>query len=58
MDANEAIQRASDGKAVLFTGAGFSAGATNVRGGNLRRAVQLAQYFASMAGLPSGSSLA
>jgi len=54
MDLKEAIPYAWSGRAVLFTGAGFSRGAINLRGEPFKNGAQLADHFAKKAGL-SGS---
>lgn len=51
MDFQEAIQHAWSGRAVLFTGAGFSRGAINLRGEPFKNGSQLAEHFAKKAGL-------
>ena len=45
MDIQKAIEYAIAGKAILFTGAGFSRGAINIEGENLKTGPELAQYF-------------
>jgi hypothetical protein len=54
MDLEEAIQQAWSGRAILFTGAGFSRGAINLRGEPFKNGWQLAVHLAKKAGL-SGS---
>src|SRR5271165_178338 len=51
MDLQEAIRYAWSGRAVLFTGAGFSRGAINLRGEAFKNGSQLAELFAKKAGL-------
>src|SRR5437867_2600547 len=57
MNLTEAISLALDGRAVLFTGAGFSRSALNLKGASFRSGGQLATYLATEAGLPDGIAL-
>jgi SIR2-like domain len=57
MDFEDAIQEALGGQAVLFIGAGFTTGATNVAGGPFKSGPKLAQYLAAKWGLPSDTGL-
>jgi hypothetical protein len=57
MNLDDAIQHAWNGRAILFTGAGFSRGATNLRGGSFKTSRQLAKYLATKAGLPPSTDL-
>lgn len=57
MEFEEAIERALEGDAILFVGAGFSAGAINVKGERFLKASELASVFAARTGLPSNTSL-
>lgn len=57
MDTERAIEAALEGRAVLFVGAGFSLGATNVNNEPFKTARQLAQFLASKVDLPAGTPL-
>jgi hypothetical protein len=57
MDLEEAIRHAWSGRAVLFTGAGFSRGAINLRGEPFKNGAQLADHFAKKAGLSESVGL-
>lgn len=52
METELAFQLALEGRAVLFTGAGFSRGALNLRGAEFKTGKQLAGYLASKVMLP------
>ena len=47
MDLNEAIEYALDGESILFVGAGFSKGATNICGENFLAGKGLAGHLSS-----------
>jgi hypothetical protein len=49
MDLERAIEYAIDGEAVLFIGAGFSSGATNIRGTHLKTGLSFAAHLANLA---------
>src|SRR2546427_5569777 len=57
MELEEGIERALDGDAVLFVGAGFSKGAINLKSERFLTGSELAALFAARSGLPGGSSL-
>jgi tetratricopeptide (TPR) repeat protein len=57
MDLQRAIQLALEGRAVLFTGAGFALGATNVNGGQFRSGRELAKHFSKAVGLADDTPL-
>lgn len=57
MELDKAISEALDGNAVLFTGGGFSRGATNIKNAPFPSGAQLASYFAHEVGLPDGIAL-
>lgn len=57
MELDRALEHALDGDAVLFVGAGFSRGATNVRGTLLKTGEQFGKHLATLAGLPDGFPL-
>lgn len=57
MDLDRALEHALDGRALLFTGAGFSRGAVNLRGGSFKSAAQFANYLGTQVGLPEGTPL-
>ncbi|HSN78649.1 MAG TPA: SIR2 family protein, partial [Anaerolineae bacterium] len=57
MDLEAAMEYALRGDAVLFTGAGFSLGAKNVKGQPLKTGWQLATYLATEAGIPEQTRL-
>lgn len=57
MELSTGIQRVLDGEAVLFVGAGFSRGAVNIRDTQLKSGVEIADHFASLAGLPQTTRL-
>lgn len=57
MELSTAIEKALDGNAVLFVGAGFSRGAVNIKGNNLPFGHELAAHFASLCALPENTSL-
>lgn len=56
MDFDRALEYALEGRAVLFAGAGFSRGATNVRHRPLKSSIELAEALAKKAGLAAGAS--
>jgi hypothetical protein len=45
------------GRALLFTGAGFSRGAINLRGTQFKTGRELAKHFANLTGLPEATEL-
>ncbi len=57
MDLDEAIHCALSGRAILFTGAGFSHGAINLRDEPFKKSPELAEHFAKLAGLPPSVGL-
>jgi hypothetical protein len=57
MHLEDAMERALDGDAILFVGAGFSSGAINLKGERFLRGSELASLFAARTGLPSDTSL-
>jgi tetratricopeptide (TPR) repeat protein len=57
MDIDEGLEHALSGHAVLFTGAGFSFGAQNLRNETVKRGGEFADHLASRCGLPAGLSL-
>lgn len=57
MELDRALEHALDGRALLFTGAGFSRGAINLRKGPFKTAGQFANYLAKEVGLPAGTPL-
>jgi SIR2-like domain len=57
MELDTALEHALDGRALLFTGAGFSRGAVCVGGGNFKTAGQFANKLAKQVGLPEGTPL-
>lgn len=57
MDFDRAIEYALDGEAVLFTGAGFSLGATNLRGTAVKTGPALATHLSELCQIPSDSPL-
>jgi len=48
MELGRAMEHAIDGHAVLFTGAGFAKGATNIRGEEFKTGFQLGEHFAKL----------
>lgn len=57
MDLDQAIEHALDGDAILFVGAGFSIGSSNLDGASPRTGRALAALLADVTGLPLQSSL-
>jgi len=57
MEIDRAIELAIDGKALLFTGAGFSSGAVNLKNLKFRNVSELVSYFAQKSGLPDSVTL-
>jgi len=57
MDLNDALDHALDGESILFIGAGFSVGATNVAGREMMLGSQLAEHYAAQLGLPPDTAL-
>ena len=57
MELEEALELALDGRALLFVGAGFSRGATNLAGNDFSVGVDLAATLSKEAGLPVGLAL-
>ena len=57
MDITTAVQRILDGEAVVFVGAGFSLGATNLRGRSFLSGQKIADHFADLTGLAKGMRL-
>ena len=57
MDLKEALEFVLAGRAVLFTGAGFSIGALNLRGTPFKTGTAFANHLSRLAGLPDGTQL-
>lgn len=57
MDLQEAFEFVLAGRALLFTGAGFSLGAVNLRGVPFKTGGALARHLAEQAGLPATTEL-
>jgi hypothetical protein len=57
LDIQEAVKLVLSGRAVLFTGAGFSLGALNLRGEPFKTGRQFAAHLAGMVGLPETTGL-
>lgn len=57
MELEEALKHALDGRALLFLGAGFSRGATNLAGNDFALGADLATSLSNEAGLPTGMAL-
>ena len=57
MELDQALEHALDGNAVLFTGAGYSQGAVNLRGEPLKTGSQLAKYFSQRVDLSPDTPL-
>ena len=57
MELDRALEHALDGRALLFTGAGFSRGAVNLRNGPFKTAGQFANHLATQVGLAEGTPL-
>jgi hypothetical protein len=57
MDLTSSSKSALLGNAILFVGAGFSQGATNLRGTNLKSGKQITDYFSTLANLPPSLGL-
>jgi hypothetical protein len=57
MSIEEALEFVLAGRALLFTGAGFSLGAVNLRGTPFKTGRVLAKHLANMAGLPETTEL-
>ncbi len=57
MNLERAIEVALDGKALLFTGAGFSQGAVNLRNQPFKTGSQLAVHVGKLVGLEAGTPL-
>lgn len=57
MTFDDALQFVLAGRAVLFTGAGFSRGAVNLRNTSFKTGLGLAAYLASLVGLPADTAL-
>jgi hypothetical protein len=57
MDLERGVQVALDGRAILFVGAGFSLGATNINGESFKSGRQLAHFLAAQTGLPPETPL-
>ncbi len=57
MDFDEALEHAMTGRAVLFTGAGFSSSGVNLRGTSVKSGPQLARHLSAMAKLPPETAL-
>ncbi|MFN7996910.1 MAG: SIR2 family protein [Bryobacteraceae bacterium] len=57
MTFDEALQFVLAGRAVLFTGAGFSRGAVNIRNTPFKAGAAFAAHLAPLVGLPAGTSL-
>lgn len=57
MDLEEALEFVTAGRALLFTGAGFSLGAVNLRGTPFKASRALAKHLANLTGLPENTEL-
>ena len=57
MTLQRAIELALEGKAVLFAGAGFAIGATNVKGDPFKTGRQLARHFSAATSLSEDTPL-
>jgi SIR2-like domain len=57
MELDEALKHAHDGRALLFVGAGFSRGATNLAGNDFAVGADLASSLCKEAGIPQGLTL-
>ena len=57
MDISNGIQRALDGDAILFVGAGFSSDAINLEGKKFKRGSELAKYLSIQSGIAETSDL-
>jgi hypothetical protein len=57
LDLQDALDFALSGRAVLFTGAGFSIGAVNLRNTPFKTGATLAKHLAQLAGLPESTGL-
>lgn len=57
MKFKEALEFALDGKAIMFAGAGYAYGATNIKGEPFKRSDELARYFSKRCNLPEDTSL-
>ena len=57
VDLSNSNKSALLGRAVLFVGAGFSQGATNLRGASLKSGNQITEYFSALANLPTSVGL-
>ncbi len=57
MTFDDALQFVLAGRAVLFTGAGFSRGAVNLRNASFKTGPALAAHFAALVGLPGNTTL-
>ncbi|HEY6267883.1 MAG TPA: SIR2 family protein [Candidatus Acidoferrum sp.] len=57
MDLDRAMEYTLDGKALLFTGAGFSRGAVNLRNQQFKTGGQLAAHISKIVGLEAGTPL-
>src|SRR5271169_1976235 len=57
VDLSSSNKSALIGRAVLFVGAGFSQGATSLRGTNLKSGNQITEYFSALAKLPPSVGL-
>jgi len=57
LDLEEALEFVLAGRAVLFTGAGFSSGALNLRGAPFKIGAAFANYLSKLSGLPEGTPL-
>ena len=57
MQLEQAIEKALDGNAILFAGAGCSSGAVNLRGEPFKRGLDLARYFSERCNLPTDTHL-
>ena len=57
MDINSGIQKALDGDAILFIGAGFSSDALNLKGEKFKRGSDLAKYLSIEAGVSETTDL-
>jgi hypothetical protein len=57
VDFEDAVEEALNEQAILFVGAGFTIGATNIVGGAFKRGLDLGQHFAALCALPFDTGL-
>lgn len=58
MDSDQVFRTILNGEAVLFLGAGYSAGTENLKGSPMKTGGQLAEYFSKAVGFPVDTNLA